>query len=197
MLALRPMRVQNDPTRFLPIHLAMAPSMAPSMAPTSTPAAAPTVPHASSRRVAARALTDAAIRALRDGESRTDGSLPVGAGRLIIECRKSKGTLRRRWLFRYRTASTSGKLLMGDYPSVGLEAARVKAREHIEQVRRGVDPLQASTELRQSTIRAEREKAALGTFRALLSAYVASLKAKGRSSARDVELIFERHVLKP
>jgi hypothetical protein len=113
-------------------------------------------------------LTDAAIRVLRDGESRTDGSLPVGAGRLIIECRKSRSALRRRWVFRYRTASTSRELLLGDYPGLSLEEARCKARGHIEQVRSGVDPQLAAFERKQSTIRAEREKAALGTLRALL-----------------------------
>jgi hypothetical protein len=94
--------------------------------PTSATFAAATSPLPASGRIAARPLTDAAIRVLRDGESRTDGSLPVGAGRLIIECRKSRSALRRRWVFRYRTASTSRKLLLGDYP--GLSRPRSAAR---------------------------------------------------------------------
>jgi hypothetical protein len=64
--------------------------------------------------------------------------------------------LRRRWVFRYRTASTSRKLLLGDYPGLSLEEARCKARGHIEQVRSGVDPQLAAFERKQSTIRAER-----------------------------------------
>jgi integrase len=147
--------------------------------------------------VAARALTDAAIRALRDGESRADGALPTGAGRLVVESRKVRGSLRRSWVFRYRTASHNGKLRLGDYPAVSLEAARVKARTHIENMKQGVDPRLAAFEERQATVQAEREKASLGSFRSLLDTYVAHLKAKGKPSARDVEKTFDRYVLKP
>jgi hypothetical protein len=38
----------------------------------------------STGRADVRALTDLTIRSLRDGESRTDGALPVGNGRLVI-----------------------------------------------------------------------------------------------------------------
>lgn len=148
-------------------------------------------------RVAARTLTDAAIRNLKDGETRTDGSLPVGAGRLVIECRKARGSLRRRWLFRYRTVETANRIVLGDYPAVGLEEARKKARVHIEEVRRGVDPRQASREAKRAVVRAEQEKAELGSLRDLLSSYVAWLAVKGKDSARDVEQIFQRHVIKP
>jgi integrase len=148
-------------------------------------------------RVAARALTDAAIRAMRDGETRTDGSLPVGAGRLLIECVKVRGVLHRRWIFRQRSDEGVRKLRLGDYPAVGLELARAKARGHIEEVRRGIDPRLAAFEQKQAVVKAEREKAALGSLRALLSAYIGWLKANGKASAREVELLFERHVLKP
>lgn len=193
MLALRPIGVQNEIDLFRSIRLAMAHAMAPTFSSGATSAAPPEA----AGRSTARSLTDAAIRSLRDGESRTDGSLPVGAGRLIVECRKSRGTLRKRWLFRYRTAGSSGKLVLGDYPGVGLEEARTKARAHIEQVRTGVDPQLAAFEEKQTTIRAEREKAALGSLRLLLAAYVGWLRAKGKSSAQEVERLFERHVLAP
>lgn len=148
-------------------------------------------------RVAARALTDAAIRAMRDGETRTDGSLPVGAGRLLIECVKVRGVLHRRWIFRQRSEEGVRKLRLGDYPAVGLEQARTKARGHIEQVRKGIDPRLAAFEQKQAIVKAEREKAALGSLRSLLSAYVSWLRANGKASAREVELLFERHVLGP
>jgi hypothetical protein len=150
-----------------------------------------------SGRIAARALTDAAIRALRDGESRTYGSLPVGAGRLMIECVKVRGVLHRRWTLRHRSDSGVGKLRLGDYPAVGLDEARTKARTHIEQVRQGIDPRIAAFEQKQAVVKAEREKAALGSLRALLASYVAWLRASGKSSAQEVELLFDRHVLKP
>jgi integrase len=189
MLALRPMGIQNHPIETR----ASQPAMVLRMVLNSGPAE----PIKSTGRIAARALTDAAIRALRDGESRTDGSLPVGAGRLMIECVKVRGVLHRRWVFRHRFDTGVGKLRLGDYPAVGLDAARNKARTHIEQVRRGIDPRVAALEQKQAVVKAEREKAALGSLRALLASYVAWLTASGKSSAREVELLFNRHVLTP
>lgn len=150
-----------------------------------------------SGRVAARALTDAAVRAMRDGETRTDGSLPVGCGRLMVQCVKVRGTLHRRWIFRHRSDSGVGKLRLGNYPAIGLDEARAKARTHIEQVRRGIDPRIAALEHKQAVVNAQREKAALGSLRTLLAAYVAWLRANGKTSAREVELLFDRHVLGP
>lgn len=134
---------------------------------------------------------------MRDGESRTDGALPIGAGRLIIECTKVRGSLHKRWLFRYRTADHTGKLRLGDHPAVGLQDARALARVHIDQVRQGIDPRLASFERKQATIRAEREKALLGTLKSLLDAYCRQLRVQGKRSAHEVELLFDRHLLKP
>lgn len=189
MLALRPIGFQNRPIANRFSHPAMVLRMVLNSAQTELVKPA--------GRVAARSLTDAAIRALRDGETRTDGSLPVGAGRLMIECVKLRGLLQRRWVFRHRSETGVRKLRLGDYPAVGLEEARTKARAHIEQVRQGVDPRIAAFEQKQAVVKAEREKAALGSFRSLLGSYVAWLKASGKSSAREVDLLFERHVLKP
>jgi integrase len=189
MLALRPIGVQNRLTETRTSQPAMVLRM---VLNSDTPE-----PAKPTGRVAARTLTDATIRALRDGESRTDGSLPVGAGRLMIECVKVRGVLHRRWLFRHRFDTGVGKLRLGDYPAVGLDEARTKARTHIEQVRQGIDPRVAAFEHKQAVVKAEREKAALGSLRALLASYVAWLKASGKSSAREVERLFSRHVLEP
>lgn len=189
MLALRPMGIQNRPIETRTCQPAMVLRMVLNSHP-----AAPVKP---SGRIAARALTDAAVRALRDGESRTDGSLPVGAGRLMIECVKVRGVLHRRWVFRHRSDSGVGKLRLGDYPAVDLDEARTQARAHIEQVRQGIDPRIAAFEQKQAVVKAQREKAALGSLRVLLASYVAWLRASGKSSAREVELLFDRHVLRP
>lgn len=148
-------------------------------------------------RKVARALSDAAIRGLREGESRTDGSLPIGHGRLMVRCTKARGALRKAWIFRARTGENTIKMHLGDYPALTLEEARTRARTHIEQVKQGVDPRIAAFEQRQATIEAHREQAALGVFRTLLASYVAHLRAKGKGSAKEVEQLFERHVLKP
>lgn len=189
MLAFRPIVIQNRPIETR----ASQPAMVLRMVLNSDPPQ----PAKPTGRIAARALTDAAIRALRDGESRTDGSLPVGAGRLMIECVKARGVLHRRWVFRHRSDSGVGKLRLGDYPVVGLDEARTRARTHIEQVRQGIDPRIAAFEQKQAVVKAQREKAALGSLRALLASYVAWLRASGKSSAREVELLFDRHVLRP
>jgi hypothetical protein len=148
-------------------------------------------------RKVARALSDAAIRGLREGESRTDGSLPIGYGRLMVRCTKARGALRKAWIFRARTGDNTIKMHLGDYPALTLEEARTRARTHIEQVKQGVDPRIAAFEQRQAMIEAHREQAALGVFRTLLASYVAHLRAKGKASAKEVEQLFERHVLKP
>lgn len=189
MLDLRPMGVQNRLIETRTSQLAMVLRMV-----LNSDQRTPAKP---SGRIAAKALTDAAIRALRDGETRTDGSLPVGAGRLMIECVKVRGVLHRRWIFRHRTDGGVGKLRLGHYPAVGLDDARIMARAHIEQVRQGIDPRIAAFEQKQAVVKAQREKAALGSLRALLASYVAWLRANGKSSAREVELLFDRHVLNP
>ena len=58
-------------------------------------------------RVAARSLTQAGIRKMKAGESRADGALPVGYGRLVMTCKMRRGPLRRTWSFRVRRAEQS------------------------------------------------------------------------------------------
>jgi hypothetical protein len=157
----------------------------------------PTFAESPTGRTVARTLSDAAIRGIREGETRTDGSLPVGYGRLMIRCTKARGALRKVWLFRCRTGDSTIKMHLGDYPALTLEEARKRAREHIEQIKQGVDPRIAAFELRQATVEAHREKAALGDFRELLASYVAHLRGKGKGATREVERLFARHVLGP
>ena len=148
-------------------------------------------------RTDARALTDLAIRNLKDGESRTDGALPIGNGRLIVSCTKARGQLRRVWTFRYRKADLRGEVKIGEHPALSLEQARYEARSLLELVRQGTDPRAARAETRLANLEATRQTAALGSFEALLDAYVANLRRSGKEAARDVVAIFKRHVLNP
>jgi hypothetical protein len=154
-------------------------------------------PPVAAGRTAAKPLTDATLRNLKAGQSRTDGALPTGNGRLVITCTKVRGALRKTWTFRFRSKERQGEVRLGDWPALSLEAARGLAREQIENVRNGIDPKLALLEARQDTAQAQREKARLGTFASLLDSYVASLRAKNSVSARDAEMIFERHVTGP
>jgi hypothetical protein len=148
-------------------------------------------------RAEVRALTDLTIRNLKGGESRTDGALPVGNGRLIISCTKAHGQLRRVWSFRYRKADLRGEIKIGEHPALSLEHARTKARDMLELVRQGIDPKAARFEARQAEIAEARQRAALGTFATLLDAYVEHLARGGKVSAHEVKGLFKRHVTDP
>ena len=148
-------------------------------------------------RTDARPLTDLAIKNLKAGESRTDGALPVGNGRLVVSCTKARGQLRRVWTFRYRKEALRGELKIGEHPALSLEHARNEARSLLELVRLGNDPKVARIESRLANIEATRQTVALGSFGAMLDAYVAYLVRSGKESAHDVAAIFKRHVSHP
>lgn len=117
--------------------------------------------------------------------------------RLIIACTKARGQLRRVWSFRYRKADLRGEVKIGEHPALSLEQARNEARALLELVRQGTDPKVARFEARQAEIAETRQRAALGTFAALLDAYVAHLTRGGKASAREVKALFKRHVTDP
>ena len=148
-------------------------------------------------RTDARSLTDAAIRNLRAGDSRTDGALPIGNGRLVVSCTKARDQLRRVWTFRYRKIDLRGEVKIGEYPAFSLEQARHEARRLLELVRQGIDPKAVRAETRLANLEATRQTAALGSFESLLDSYVAHLERAGKNSARDVRAIFKRHVITP
>ena len=148
-------------------------------------------------RTDARSLTDVAIRNLKAGDSRTDGALPIGNGRLVVSCTKARGQLRRVWTFRYRKADLRGEVKIGEHPALSLEQARHEARRLLELVRHGTDPKVARAETRLANLEATRQIAALGSFESLLGSYVAYLKSAGKNSAHDVQAIFKRHVITP
>ena len=148
-------------------------------------------------RTDARPLTDLAIKNLKAGQSRTDGALPVGNGRLVVSCTKARGQLRRVWTFRYRKEALRGELKIGEHPALSLEHARNEARSLLELVRLGNDPKVARIESRLANIEATRQTVALGSFGAMLDAYVAYLVRSGKESAHDVAAIFKRHVSDP
>jgi hypothetical protein len=111
-------------------------------------------PASATGRIAARALTEAGIRALRAGQSRTDGALPVGNGRLVVVCTTVRGRVRRTWSFRVRKADQTAEVVIGDHPAISLDEARKRASRLIDLVRAG-------TLIRKAT--AERPGAAAAT----------------------------------
>lgn len=149
-------------------------------------------------RIAARALTEAGVRALKAGQSRSDGALPVGNGRLVVTCTKARGKLRRTWSFRVRKAGQAAEVMLGDCSAVSLADARQRATRLIELVRGGA-------EIRDVVMDRPPRPAAIppvatlasASLRALLHSYVEALRRDGKASANDVEALFSRHVLEP
>ena len=149
-------------------------------------------------RVTARALTEAGIRSLKAGQSRSDGALPVGNGRLVVTCTKRRGRLRRTWWFRIRKASQSTELLLGEHPTVSLDEARSHAARLIKLARSDTDIRNIVMDRPMpSTAPAPPTVAPGASLRALLRSYAETLRRDGKASADDVEALFTRHVLQP
>lgn len=148
-------------------------------------------------RAEVRPLTETAIRNMRSGDSRTDGALPPGNGRLVLYCLARGDRTHRVWTFRYRTQGLRGEMTLGEHPALTLERARARARDLMELVRQGVDPQAKVKEDKAELIAAARAQASLGSFNDLLDAYVSKLKKAEKSSWREVERLFSLHVKKP
>lgn len=148
-------------------------------------------------RTEVRPLTETSIRNLRSGESRTDGGLPPGNGRLVLYCLARGDRVHRVWTFRYRKQDLRGEMTLGEHPALPLDRARARARDLMELVRQGVDPQAKVKEDKAELIAAARAQASLGSLDDLLDAYVAKLKKAEKSSWREVERLFSLHVKKP
>jgi len=149
-------------------------------------------------RVAARALTEAGIRSLKAGHSRTDGALPVGNGRLVMTCSRAGGHLRRTWWFRVRKSDQATEIVLGDHPAITLEEARQRAARLIQLVREGANVREIVMDRpRHSVEVAPSPRSNSASLRALLTSYVESLRRAGKQSAGDIEALFARHVFEP
>lgn len=112
------------------------------------------------------ALTDVSVRGAKPQER--DYKLFDGRGLFLLV--KANGA--RHWRLKYRMARRERQVSLGEYPDVGLKAARAKAGEARELVRQGIDPVQAG---RQARVRRQNEAAA--TFDAVAVEWIGK-KAK-------------------
>ncbi|GMV00402.1 MAG: tyrosine-type recombinase/integrase [Burkholderiaceae bacterium] len=112
------------------------------------------------------ALTDVVVRAAKPRAC--DYKLFDGRG-LFLLVKASGG---RHWRLKYRLAQHERLLALGEYPDVGLKAARAKAGEARELVRQRIDPVQAGRE-----VRVRRENEAAATFDAVAAEWITK-KAK-------------------
>ena len=152
-------------------------------------------------RPVVKPITVLAINSLKVGQSLTDGALPSGNGRLILEYRKDIN--RMVWVFRYRKGKAGSKMEgaprlgeYGDPPRMNISEARDKAQELIQLVKQGIDPKSAIQDERNNNRNTHLTRRSLGTFEGLLEAYWTDLAKKMQPSAHDTESTLKLHVVK-
>ena len=129
------------------------------------------------KRVTA-ALTDLTVKAEQPSDRRReipDGK--ISGLYLIIQPSGQKS-----WAVRYRAAGTPRKFTLGDYPTLGLAAARKRAQEAMGDVARGMDPAGAKRASRAAA------KAAKGVTHDLVEKVVEDfIERYARPNTRDWE----------
>ena len=121
------------------------------------------------------ALTDRTVRALK----------PPAEGRLDVWDEEISGfglrlsaAGRRTWILMYRHGRTLRRFTLGQYPTIGLAAARAKARDALHDVAHGEDPARKKAEER----RAE-------TFAELAHEYIERHAKRKRSGDEDIRIL--------
>lgn len=158
-------------------------------------------------RTAPKALTTTAISALKPGKMLADGAIRPGAGSLKVRKRITAGGVVTEWLFEWNRDGKTSRQSIGRYsvteaenyltlPQARAEAARLQA-----SIKVGEDPAaqreieRAEKKAQQAATVAKVREAAEKTLIAMLRAYVAALRDKGKSgTAYDVENMFTNHV---
>ena len=137
-------------------------------------------------------LTVKAIEAAKPGKVLTDGALGRGNGKLVLRVRATK-----EWYYRYRLGGRSVLRKVGEYPAMGLPEARQRAGELGRLVRKGIDPKAKEREDAEEAHRVAEREARRGSLGQLLGAYLEWLRTQGKVSARGVQMLFNRAVVKP
>lgn len=127
-------------------------------------------------------LTDktikAAIAAVTSEVTLNDGATNGrGSGSLLLVVRRlANGSVSAQWFARWKRDGQRQKKALGRYPEITLSMARqMMAAELAPLIRSGKSPAMASSIAGQPTVRA------------MFTAYIASMKDKGRASASEVE----------
>lgn len=169
-------------------------------------------PAPSLQRRVTKPLTTASIAALKTGQVLADGAIRPGAGSLKIRKRQTSTGVVVEWLFEYQYDKKAVRQSLGRYAiaetsgAVGLTLAQARheAGRLQAMVRAGQSPKDVRERERQDAVdlqkskAEEAEKAKTQSFSALLAAYVAHLRARGKTdSAYDAENIFANHIEEP
>lgn len=144
-----------------------------------------------------RAFTDPFIRGLKPRAStyKLAEHAPKGDGRLIVRVMPN-GV--KEFFYRYRTSGQDKTLSLGRYDPAGrngktLAGIRAGLRTN-RNLQRDTGDVKAHLLEQERKDEVERRR---GSFAQLLAAYVDSLKAANKPSAKQIEGIFRRNVIKP
>jgi integrase len=85
---------------------------------------------------------------------------------------------------------------IGQYGVLTLEAARAKAADWLELIRKGIDPAVAEEEAREAALRQQIQQQDR-TFEAVAEKFIAHIKAQKERKAADVERDLREHFIKP
>lgn len=155
-------------------------------------------------------LSNNTIARMALGQILADGVIRPGAGSLKVRKRATSGSPVVEYFFAYHHGGKLQRMALGRYTpteapgALTLTQARDEARRLQEIVRAGGSPLaqreieREATRVHQAALLAQTRVAAEKTFGALLTAYVDSLRERGKKdSAYDVANIFSNHVERP
>lgn len=162
------------------------------------------------RRSAPKPLTTATINAIKQGKLLADGAIRPGFGSLKIRKRVVADGIVCEWIFEWSRSGKTVRQSIGRYSanenpgSFTLAQARAEAGRLQSIIKSGNDPLaqreaeRHATRARVETEKNQRKTANEKSLKALLKAYVESLREKKKTkSAYDAENIFANHILKP
>jgi integrase len=159
------------------------------------------------RRSAPKALTIAAINALKAGKMAADGAVRPGHGSLKARRRKTATGSVVEFIYVYQHSGRTSTLTVGRFSptetegAVTLVQARTEAARLQAIVKAGEDPkskrehARLDAKIKQATHTAQLREAEKSTLAALCDEYVANLRSKGKTaSAYDVENLVKNHV---
>lgn len=168
------------------------------------------------KRTVGKPLTTTAIAAMKPGQILADGGIDTGAGRLKIRKRQTKTGSVSEWLYIYWGGGKGKRVTMvlngkaSRYSPKEQEGfltiaqARDLARKLQADVQAGIDPAiqrkldKATTQMAQVTAIGKLKDSKEKTLASLMTAYVTSLQAKGKTeSAYDVANLVKNHISKP
>ncbi len=142
----------------------------------------------------AKVLTQAAIDAIEPGDRRReipDGRTP--GLYLIVQPSDARS-----WAFRYRIDGRARKMTFGDYPAIGLAAARARAAKAKAILADGIDPGEAKLEAKAAAkAKAAAEAAPLDLVETVAKAFIQrhAKKSTRRRSWMETARIFQHDIL--